>query len=67
MTAPDRLRTALAARGRHLAALGARLDGDTLPAAMVALARELVGDDGWRFVVGETDSLVAPSARRSRR
>jgi hypothetical protein len=34
---------------------------------MVALARELVGDDGWRFVVGETDSLVASSTRRSRR
>lgn len=62
----DRLRAALAARGRHHAALAGRLESAQLAPALVQLARELVGDDGWQFVVGARRALPSPSARRRR-
>ncbi len=60
----DRLRAALAMRGPAHAGLAGRVRSEHLPGALVELARELVGEEGWRFVVGRADAKPRRTARK---
>jgi hypothetical protein len=63
MSEVDRLRAALAAQSAQHAALAGRIEAEDLAGALVELGRELIGEQGWRYVIGEKPTRRRPTRR----